>query len=378
MTQNIQMVDLKTQYLKIKKEIDQAIFSVLDSASFIKGEDVTVFEKKLANYLSVKHVITSANGTDALQIALMALNLKPGDEIITTSFTFVATAEVIAILNLKPVFVDVHPDTFLIDIQEVEKNITSKTRAIIPVHLFGQCMNMEELINLAKIHNLYIIEDTAQAIGTDYFFTNNTKAKAGTLGTIGTTSFFPSKNLGCFGDGGALFTNDDQLAEDIRSISNHGMKVRYYHDLIGVNSRLDTIQAAVLNVKLEYLEQYNKSRQISADYYDQGFKEITQLKVPTRNSFSSHIFHQYTLLMDSFKNKQMVEHLKNNNIPSMIYYPVPIHLQSAYKHYGYKAGDLPVTEDLCKKVFSLPMHTELTLEQQDIIIKTVLKYFLND
>ena len=375
MQQNIHMVDLKGQYQKIKKEIDNVIHSVLDSGLFIKGEEVKTFENKLANYLQVKHVITCANGTDALQIALMVLSLKPGDEIITTSFTFVAIAEVIALLNLQPVFVDVDPDTFLINIQEIEKKISSKTKAIIPVHLFGQSTNMEELLNLAKKHNLYIIEDTAQALGADYYFSNMGKSKVGTIGTIGTTSFFPSKNLGCYGDGGALFTDDDQIAENIRSISNHGMKTRYYHDMIGINSRLDTIQAAILNVKLEHLNQYNKSRQIAADYYDKGFKECKSLSIPTRIKCSSHIFHQYTLLMDRNENKQMVEHLKNYNIPSMIYYPVPIHLQKGYKCYEYKEGDLPITESLSKRVFSIPMHTELTIEQQDYIIEKVIKYF---
>ncbi len=372
---NIQMVDLKTQYQKIKSGIDEAVFSVLESSSFIKGDEVKVFESRLAEFLGVKHVITCANGTDALQIALMSLDLKPGDEIITTSFTFIATAEVIALLKLKPVFVDVHPDNFLIDEEKIEAKITSKTKAMIPVHLFGQCVNIERLVSLAQKHNLYIIEDSAQALGADFSFFDSRKSKAGTIGNIGTTSFFPSKNLGCFGDGGALFTNDDILAEKIRSISNHGMKIRYYHDMIGINSRLDTLQAAILNVKLKYLDDYNKERQRAADFYDQRFKECRNLSIPKRNLNSTHIFHQYTLIMDRDENEKIVEFLKVKDIPAMIYYPVPIHLQKAYQYLGYKEGDLPITEALCKKVFSLPMHTELTIEQQNIIIENVLNYF---
>lgn len=375
MSGNIQMVDLKSQYLNIKEDIDQAIFSVLNSTSFIKGSDVSGFESNLKDYLNVRNVISCANGTDALQIALMAMDFQPGDEIITPSFTFVATAEVIALLKLKPIFVDVDPEHFTIDVTRLEAVISSKTKAIIPVHLFGQCANMNKIVAFARKYNLIIIEDTAQALGSDYVFPDGKRQSAGTVGHIGTTSFFPSKNLGCYGDGGAIFTNDDIIAEKIRSISNHGMKIRYYHDLIGVNSRLDTIQAAVLNVKLKYLDQYNKSRQTAALYYDEGLKQCKFLSIPKRTEYSTHIFHQYTLVLEKDENKQMVEHLMKFNIPAMIYYPVPIHLQKAYESYGYKIGDLPVTEKLCKRVFSIPMHTELTTEQQNIIIENVLNYF---
>lgn len=375
---SIQMVDLKTQYLKIKEKIDNAIFSVIESTSFIKGNEVQDFEQSLSTYLNVKHVISCANGTDALQIALMALNLSPGDEVITTSFTFVATAEVIALLKLKPVFVDVDPQTFLINTEEIAKVMTKKTKVIIPVHLFGQCADMVKINEIAKKFNLYIIEDTAQALGSDLIFSDALNKKAGTIGNIGTTSFFPSKNLGCFGDGGALFTNDDALAERIRSISNHGMKVRYYHDVVGINSRLDTIQAAILNVKLEYLDQYNMCRQKAAEYYDLGFKNTDNLSIPKRTELCSHIFHQYTLILNTSDNTHMVEYLKYKNIPAMIYYPVPIHLQKAYENLDYKKGDLPVTESLSKRVFSIPMHTELSIEQQDLIIEQVLEFFKNE
>jgi UDP-2-acetamido-2-deoxy-ribo-hexuluronate aminotransferase len=375
MQQKIQMVDLKTQYLKIKPEIDNAIFSILESTTYIKGESVKIFEDKLSKFLDVKHAISCANGTDALQIALMGLGLSVGDEIITSSFTFIATAEVIALLKLTPVLVDVDPGTFCINPVEIEKKITSKTKVIIPVQLFGQCSDMNRIMQIAEKYNLYIIEDAAQSLGSEYTFDNGVKKMAGTMGTVGTTSFFPSKNLGCFGDGGAMLTNDDKLAEHLRSISNHGMKKRYYHDLIGVNSRLDTLQASILNVKLDYLESYNKSRQDAASYYDSRFIDCKHLTIPYRNSSSTHIFHQYTLLMDKEENFKMVEYLKTKDIPSMVYYPVPIHLQKAYQVYGYKTGDLPVTEKLCKRVFSLPMHSELTTEQQNIIIENVLNYF---
>ncbi len=371
---NIQMVDLISQYKKIKEEIDKELFSVIESAKFIKGPVVKEFENNLADYLDVKHVIGCGNGTDALQIALMALNLKPGDEVITSDFTFIATVEVIALLGLKPVLVDVYPDTFTLDIQKLKQAITPKTKAVIPVHLFGQAAGMEEIMQIAGENNLYVVEDTAQAIGADYLFADK-KQKLGTIGDIGCTSFFPSKNLGTFGDGGALFTNDDALAEKIRSITNHGMKVRYYHDFIGVNSRLDSLHAAILKVKLKYLDEYNRARQKAAEYYDQAFKNCKNLIIPARNEKSTHIFHQYTLKIKDADRAGLIEHLKSKNIPAMIYYPVPLHSQKAYKQYGFKHADFPITNRLSNEVFSLPMHTELSKEQQDYIIENVLDYF---
>jgi dTDP-4-amino-4,6-dideoxygalactose transaminase len=371
----IQIVDLKGQYLKIKSEVDQAIQSVLYSTAFIKGKDVGNFEKNLAEYLGAKHVIACGNGTDALQIAVMALDLKPGDEVITPSFTFVSAVEVICLLGLTPVFAEVNPRTFNIDPDDLKRKITSRTKAIVPVHLYGQCADMSQIMQIAREHNLPVIEDTAQAIGAKYTFTDGTKISAGCMGAIGTTSFFPSKNLGCYGDGGAVYCNDDVLAEKLRQIANHGQKVKYNYDRIGVNSRLDTIQATVLNIKLKYLEEYNKARQEAADYYDSRLNGCPHLQIPERNLASTHVFHQYTLVMDKPENKKMVEYLSANKIPSMIYYPEPIHLQKGYLYLGYKDGDLPVSERLSKSVFSLPMHTELTRAQQDVIIETVLKYY---
>ncbi len=372
---NIQMVDLKSQYLKIKDEINKEIFSVINSTQFIKGPAVREFENNLQEYLNVKYVIACANGTDALQIALMALGLKPGDEVITTNFTFIATAEVIALLGLKPVLVDVEPNTYTIDTKAVKKAITKKTKAIIPVHLFGQAANMKELLKIAKENNLYLVEDTAQAIGADYLFADNKKQKLGTIGDIGTTSFFPSKNLGCFGDGGAIFTNNDEYAQKLRSITNHGMKVRYYHDDVGVNSRLDSIQAAVLKVKLNYLDEYCLNRRKSADYYDNAFKNHANISIPERAEYSTHVFHQYTLVIKNANRDDLKEYLNSKNVPAMVYYPVPLHLQKAYIDSRYKKGDFPVTELLSKSVISLPMHTELEKEQQDYIIQCVLDYF---
>ncbi len=371
--QNIQMVDLISQYKKIKDEIDQEIFSVIESAKFIKGPAVTEFQDNLGAYLNAKHVIACGNGTDALQIALMALDLKPGDEVITSDFTFIATVEVIALLGLKPVLLDVYPDTFTLDIEQLEKAVTSKTKAIIPVHLFGQAADMDKINAIAQKYNLFVIEDTAQALGADYFL-HDKQQKLGTIGDIGCTSFFPSKNLGTFGDGGALFTDNDELAEKIRSITNHGMKVRYYHDYIGVNSRLDSLHAAILKVKLKYLDQYNAARQQAASYYDQAFEKCEHLIIPARNKKSSHIFHQYTLQLKDADRAALIEHLKSKNIPAMIYYPVPLHKQKAYSHYGFNNHDFPVTNKLSETVFSLPMHTELTKEQQDYIIENVLSY----
>jgi len=371
---NIKMVDLKGQYERIKNEVDNAIKNVIDTTAFINGGDVQLFQRNLEKYLNVKHVIPCANGTDALQIALAALDLKPGDEIITVSFTFVATVEVISLLGLKPIFVDVNKNDFNLNIDLLEKAITPKTKAIIPVHLFGQCADMEKIMNIAKKHKLYVIEDTAQALGADYTFSNDEVKKAGTIGDIGTTSFFPSKNLGCFGDGGAIFTNDDNIAEAIRIYANHGMKVRYYHQTIGVNSRLDTIQAAVLNVKLNYLNDYNVARQKVANHYNTELKNVDFLETPGFAPNSNHIFHQYTLRTKNINRDNLQKYLQEKGIPAMIYYPVPLHLQEAYKYLGFKAGDFPVTEELCKRVISLPMHTELTSEQLFFITDTLKGY----
>ncbi|MFW5778036.1 MAG: DegT/DnrJ/EryC1/StrS family aminotransferase [Bacteroidota bacterium] len=370
----IHMVDLKSQYEKIQPEIDKAVLEVIRSTQYINGSEVKNFQKDLENYLDVKHVIPCANGTDALQVAMMALDLKPGDEIITTSFTFVATVEVIALLGLKPVLVDVLPDTFNIDPESVEKAITSKTKAIVPVHLFGQCVHMEPLLKLAEKHNLYIIEDNAQAIGADYKFEDGTKKKAGTLGTIGCTSFFPSKNLGAYGDGGAIFTQNDELADKLRVVVNHGMEVRYYHDSVGVNSRLDSIQAAILRVKLAKLDKYAAARRKAACFYDRKLKDHPRVTIPARSSFSTHVFHQYTLKIDGLDQFEAQKFLGEKGIPAMIYYPVPMHMQKAYIDPRYKEGDFPVTEMLSKTVLSLPMHTELDEEQQEYITQNLLEY----
>jgi UDP-2-acetamido-2-deoxy-ribo-hexuluronate aminotransferase len=370
----IRMVDLKGQYNKVKEEIDQAIFSVIENTEFISGSKVKDFQKNLEQYLEVKHVIPCANGTDALQIALMALGLKPGDEVITSDFTFIATLEVIALLGLKPVIVDVDPGTFTISVEGIRKAITPKTKAIIPVHLFGQCSEMEAIMGIAKKNNLFIVEDSAQALGSIYTFSNGNKQHAGTMGDIGCTSFFPSKNLGCFGDGGALFTNNDELAQYIRSISNHGMKVRYYHDNIGVNSRLDTIQAAILDVKLKYLNQYNQARQKAADFYDNAFRNSPHIQIPIRSKNSTHIFHQYTLVLKNVNREELKNYLQKKGIPAMIYYPVPLHSQKAYQYLGYNDGDFPITENLCKTVISLPMHTELDQEQMTLITSSFLEF----
>jgi UDP-2-acetamido-2-deoxy-ribo-hexuluronate aminotransferase len=368
------MVDLKSQYQKINIEIDNAINQVVESSAFINGPAVKDFQNALEKYLGVKHVIPCANGTDALQVAMMALGLKPGDEVITTSFTFIATAEVIALLGLTPVLVDVNPDTFNIDPERIRKAITPKTKAIVPVHLFGQCAEMEEIIKISEEYKLFIIEDACQAIGADYFFNDGTHKKAGTLTEVGCTSFFPSKNLGCFGDGGAIFTNNDALADELRVIVNHGMKVRYYHDKIGVNSRLDSIQAAVLNVKLKYLDEYAKARRQAADFYDKVFKDHPKLKTPFRYQKSSHVFHQYTLITNDIDRLALQDYLQKNGIPAMIYYPVALHMQKAYIDPRYKEGDFPVTEMLCKSVISLPMHTELDAEQLNFITQTILDF----
>ncbi|GIV26609.1 MAG: cell surface polysaccharide biosynthesis protein [Bacteroidia bacterium] len=369
------MVDLKNQYLKIKSEIDAAIQEVIDSTAFINGPAVKAFQNNLEKYLNVKHVIPCANGTDALQIAMMALGLKPGDEVITADFTYVATAEVIGLLGLTPVLVDVNPDTFDINVEAIEKNITSKTKAIVPVHLFGQCANMEAIMQLAEKYNLYVIEDNAQAIGADYIFSNGGRKKAGTIGHIGCTSFFPSKNLGCFGDGGAIMTNDDELAAKCRMIASHGQSKQYVHDVLGVNSRLDSIQAAILNVKLKYLDKYIEARQWAADMYDRALSQLSEVKIPARQKKSTHVFHQYTLQVKNGKRDALREYLQSQGIPSMIYYPIPLHLQKAYQSDRYKEGDFPVTEQLCNSVLSLPMHTELNEEIIHTITNTIIQFF---
>lgn len=370
----IEMVDLKSQYQKIKQDVDRGIQEVIDSTTFIKGGKVNEFQANLETYLNVKHVIPVGNGTDALQIALMALNLKPGDEVITPAFTFIATAEVIALLGLTPVMADVDFDTFNLSPETFRKSITPNTKAVIPVHLFGQNAEMEEILKIAKENNIYVIEDACQSIGAEYTFSNGTKAFSGCMGEIGCTSFFPSKNLGCYGDGGAIFTNNDELAVKMRAIANHGMVVRYYHDFIGVNSRLDSIQAAILDVKLRFLNEYIAARQKAADYYDKVFADNDKLIIPTRNNSSTHVFHQYTLKLKDINRAELQKHLSSKDIPSMVYYPVPLHLQKAFSNSHYKKGDLPVSEKLCECVLSLPMHTELTQAELEYISATVLEF----
>jgi UDP-2-acetamido-2-deoxy-ribo-hexuluronate aminotransferase len=373
----IQMVDLKGQYHHIKEEIDRAVIGVVESTAFINGPEVNHFRTELEAFLGVKHVIPCANGTDALQIAMMALDLQPGDEVITPNFTFIATVEVIALLGLKPVIVDVDAETFTIDTEAIRAAITPKTRVISPVHLFGQCANMDAIMAIAKEHNLYVIEDTAQAISSDYRLSNGTRHMAGTMGHFGATSFFPSKNLGCYGDGGALYTNDDVLAEKARQIANHGMKVRYYHELIGINSRLDSIQAAILRIKLRHLDAYCAARTAAADYYDRAFANVPELVTPKRDASTTHTFHQYTLKVVGVDRNALQKHLADLGIPAMIYYPVPLHAQEAFEYLGYKAGDFPVTEKLCQQVVSLPMHTELSEEQLQRITGAVIDFVHN-
>tara|TARA_B110000046_G_scaffold97901_1_gene105545 strand:- start:17364 stop:18500 length:1137 start_codon:yes stop_codon:yes gene_type:complete len=367
----IQMVDLKSQYEHIKEEVDERIQGVLNTSSFINGPEVKRFQGELESYLQVKHVIPCANGTDALQVAMMALGLKPGDEVITTTFTFVATAEVIALLGLVPVLVDCDENSFLISEEAVRDAITSKTKAIIPVHLFGQCANMEEIMSIAKENNLFVIEDAAQSIGSSFHFKAGYSKQSGTIGSFGCTSFFPSKNLGCYGDGGALFTNDDALADKARMIVNHGMKVRYYHDEIGVNSRLDSIQAAVLSVKLQRLDDYGNARRAVAWHYDEAFKDLPEVITPDRVRNSCHVFHQYTLRIVGLDRNALQKHMMDNGVPAMIYYPVPLHQQKAYKDDRYQDGDFPVAEQLALEVLSLPMHTELSKEQLEKITTTL-------
>ena len=371
----IQMVDLKGQYESIKEQVNQSIAEILETTAFVNGPEVHSFQKELEDYLSVKHVIPCANGTDALQIAMMGLGLQPGDEVITADFTFAATVEVIALLQLTPVLVDVYPDSFNIDIEAIEKAITPKTKAIVPVHLFGQCANMDAIMALAEKHNLYVIEDNAQAIGANYTFKDGSKKKAGTIGHVGATSFFPSKNLGCYGDGGAICTNDDELANKLKMIASHGQSKRYYHDVVGCNSRLDTIQAAVLRIKLRKLDDYISARRKAADFYDNAFKDVAQLTTPFRAANTKHVFHQYTLqLTDDVDRDALVEFLASKDIPAMIYYPVPAHKQKMFAQLDTECGDLEITDWITTRVFSLPMHTELTEEQLTYITNHVKEF----
>lgn len=371
----IQMVDLKRQYQKIKSEIDEAISEVLESGMFIQGPAVKKFAEHLQEYLEVKHVIPCANGTDALQIAMMALELQPGDEVITPSFTYIATAEVIALLRLKPVFVDVDPHTFCLDVEAVREAITARTRAIVPVHLFGQSVDMEPLLALAEAHQIAVIEDNAQAIGCNYRCADGSSKKTGTMGHIGCTSFFPSKNLGAYGDAGALCTQDDALADKMRMIANHGQSQRYYHDRIGCNSRLDSIQAAILDVKLRYLDQYIAARQQAANRYDAGFADIPEITIPYRATYCTHVFHQYTILVPPHQRDALQQYLAQHGIPTMIYYPVPCHRQKMFTSLPYVAHSLKTTEWLSERVLSLPMHTELDEEQQNFIIEQIHRFF---
>lgn len=372
----IQMVDLKNQYLKIQDEIDAAIRETIHSVNFINGPKVESFAQNLSNYLGGSYVIPCANGTDALQIALMALDLQPGDEVILPSFTYVATAEVIGLLNLTPVIVDVDPETFNIALENIMEAVTSKTKAIIPVHLYGQCADMEKILIFAKMHGIYVIEDTAQAIGSKYTFEDGIHRHAGTMGDIGCTSFFPSKNLGCYGDGGAIITQDARLAEKIRMIANHGQVEKYIHKYIGVNSRLDTIQAAVLDVKLQYLDKYITARQTAASRYDSLLFNVENLKIPKRALNSTHVFHQYTIKITGDKRDGLKKYLLENDIPSMIYYPIPLNQQEAYKNICRVSGNIANTTDLCNSVLSIPMHTELTIEEQVFVTSKISNFLM--
>lgn len=371
---SIQMVDTHTQYHKIKTEVDKAVLDVLESSAFINGKPVQSFATNLSAYLGVEHVIPCGNGTDALQIAMMALGLQPGDEVITPSFTYIATTEVIALLKLKPVFVEVDPRTFCIDPKAIEKAITPKTRAIVPVHLYGQAAPMEEIMAIAAKNNLFVIEDNAQALGADYHFSDGTIKKTGTIGHIGCTSFYPSKNLGAYGDGGAIFTNDVELARQLKMIANHGQSRRYYHDVVGCNSRLDTIQAAILDIKLTHLDEYANARRGVADYYDKAFGAHPAITVPYRAPWSRHVFHQYTLVLEGVSRDGLSQYLAEKEIPSMIYYPVPGHKQKMFEHFGTAMQDMQVTDWLTSRVISLPMHTEMDQEQLEYITGHVLSY----
>jgi dTDP-4-amino-4,6-dideoxygalactose transaminase len=373
----IQMVDTRRQYLKIKDQIDAAVLGVIDSSMFIGGKTVNDFSENLAKYNGSKHVVTCANGTDALQIAMMALDLKPGDEVITPSFTYIATVEVVALLRLTPVFVEVDPQTFCIDPAAIEKAITPKTKAIVPVHLYGHSANMDAIMEIARKHNLFVIEDNAQAIGSDYTFKDGTTKKTGSIGTIGCTSFYPSKNLGCYGDGGAIFTDDDELADKMRMIANHGQSKRYYHDVVGCNSRLDAIQAAILDIKLKELDNYIAARTKVADFYDNAFANNPKLKVPFRASNSKHVFHQYTLKLEGVDRDGLSKFLAEHKIPSMLYYPVPAHRQKMFAAFNSEATDLPVTDYLTERVISLPIHTEMEMDQLKYIADKVLAFVNN-
>ncbi len=372
---SIQMVDLKSQYDLIKAEVDQAIQGVIDTTSFINGPQVKEFSNALADYTGARYVITCGNGTDALQIAMMGLDFQPGQEVIVPAFTYVATAEVIALLGLKPVFIDVIADTYELDIAQLESKVSSNTVGIVPVHLYGQCSNMEAILAFAKKHNLKVIEDTAQAIGAKYTFSDGRVMQAGSMGDVGTTSFFPSKNLGCYGDGGAMFTNNEALAEKLRMIANHGQKKKYHHHIVGVNSRLDTLQAAILNVKLKHLDRYSASRNEVADKYDEAFAGHKNIKSPARVLNSTHAFHQYTVQIEGVSREELKSYLAEKGVPSMVYYPVPLHQQEAYMDLGFKKGDFPVAESLCLKVLSLPIHTEMKVEDQEYIIETIKGFF---
>ena len=373
----IQMVDTKTQYHKIKPEVDKAVIDVMESTAFINGKPVQEFAANLSSYLGIKHTIPCANGTDALQIAMMALGLKPGDEVITPSFTYIATTEVIALLNLAPVFAEVDAQTFCMDASALEKAITPKTKAIVPVHLYGHAAPMEPIMAIAKKHKLYVIEDNAQAIGCDYIFPDGSKKKTGTIGQIGTTSFYPSKNLGAFGEGGAIFTNDDALAARMKMIANHGQSKRYYHDVVGCNSRLDTMQAAILAIKLKHLDEYIAARRKAADHYDKAFANHPKIKTPFRAAYSDHAFHQYTLILEGVDRDGLNQYLSDNNIPSMIYYPVPGHKQKMFEQFNVASQSMPVTDWLTERVISLPIHTELDEEQLNFITQKVLEYSNN-
>ena len=368
------MVDLVAQYQNIKPEVDAAIANVIQNAQFINGPEVSGFKEELEAYLGVKNVIPCANGTDALQIALMGLGLKPGDEVITPSFTYIATTEVIALLGLKPVFVDVDPHTFCLDASKIEAVITENTKAIVPVHLYGQAAPMNEIMEIANKHNLFVVEDNAQAIGCDYTLSSGEVVKTGTIGTIGCTSFFPSKNLGCFGDGGAIFTNDDELAKKLKMISNHGQSKKYHHDVVGCNSRLDNLQAAILRIKLPQLDKYNNARRNVAEYYDAFFSQFPEINTPKRAGNSTHVFHQYTLQLDGLDRDEMRSFLEERDVPSMVYYPIPAHKQKMFEAFGSAETVLPITDWLTERVISLPIHTEMTQEQQDKICNTVAEF----
>ena len=370
----IQMVDLQSQYQNIKSEVDAAIINVIEQANFINGPEVSSFRSDLEKYLKVAHVIPCANGTDALQIALMSLDLKPGDEVITPSFTYIATTEVIALLGLTPVFVDVLPNTFCIDPSKIEEAITDKTKVIVPVHLYGQCADMDPILAIAKKYNLKVVEDTAQAIGADYTHEDGRVSKAGTMGDIGCTSFFPSKNLGCYGDGGAMYTNDIHLAASLKKIANHGQVIKYHHEVVGCNSRLDTIQAAILKIKLPLLDGYCSARQKVAEYYNHAFAELKQITTPFKAPNTTHVYHQYTIKLSGVDRKELIEYLNSHGIPSMIYYPLPAHKQGMFKSFGKENQDLPITNQLTECVLSLPIHTEMEQEQLEYITKHVIHF----